>query len=644
MRRFLALLLLAAPALAATVTGWPDLVQPARGGAPHPLDAAVVIGVGSYVDLPRVPYAERDAEAFARHFVIARGIPASRVQHLTDPEAIRVEMALDRALSQVGPDGTLWITFTGHGLPSETDGTHLLLAADAGRDPDRFALDSPLSVEGILARLDADDAGAAILIVDAGFGGIARDGTLLDGRRAELPPPPLPRRPSVVAWLAAGPGAWAGPLEEARMGMFSWHVLAALRGWADGALRPPDGTLTLQEAQHWVARHIVAAGRDQAPSEDPRAAARAMVLARDLPPPPRRDTPTATLPSGAPVVDGLDLVQAKRGDGGLPTAEIEASIRSQYLHRADAAWSRAYGEALRGNVDALRLFIDQYGTITYYHQGRLFTMTAPQLPEARRMLRNGGRPTAPLIDAVTLDPGVVALGSPVDEPGRSASENLSTVTLTRPISMSRTEVTQRIWTTVTGRNPSATASPDRPVTGVTWFEVVLFCNGLSALDGYDPAYTIQGRTVTVDPLASGWRLPTEAEWMHALGPVPGAATLCEATNVRDRSVSDDPTDCDDGWAGLAPASAMRTNVHGVAGLLGNAAEWTADAWATLPGVPRTDPDPGRGPLRVVKGGSYLSPAAEVRGPARWAQDPREGRDDLGFRVVRTLPPPVGNGR
>jgi len=164
--------------------------------------------------------------------------------------------------------------------------------------------------------------------------------------------------------------------------------------------------------------------------------------------------------------------------------------------------------------------------------------------------------------------------------------------------------------------------PDFPVTLVTWDDAQTFCAARSA------------------------RLPTEAEFERAArGQHARRFPWGELPNDRLANhgrLGMDVTDDADGFAELAPVgsfSAGRTP-DGFLDLAGNVAEWVQDRYATqYPDEAVTDP---LGPdaavatsARVVRGGSYESPMAWLRGAARGAYLPSERRPSLGFRCARS---------
>jgi hypothetical protein len=119
-----------------------------------------------------------------------------------------------------------------------------------------------------------------------------------------------------------------------------------------------------------------------------------------------------------------------------------------------------------------------------------------------------------------------AMGSPDAELGRDSDETQHDVTLTRDYYISEIEVTQTLYEAITGENPSWFEALEQPVTDVSWYDAIQFCNALSANYGYSPAYVISDETyneegeliaanVDWDLQADGFRLATEAEWEFA---------------------------------------------------------------------------------------------------------------------------------
>ena len=92
--------------------------------------------------------------------------------------------------------------------------------------------------------------------------------------------------------------------------------------------------------------------------------------------------------------------------------------------------------------------------------------------------------------------GTFTMGSPQDEPGRSSWEIQHEVTLTRDFYMGETEVSQAQWVSVMGSNPSWAECDECPVDGVTWYDAVDYCNVLSTQEGLEPAYEVDGTSVS----------------------------------------------------------------------------------------------------------------------------------------------------
>jgi hypothetical protein len=118
--------------------------------------------------------------------------------------------------------------------------------------------------------------------------------------------------------------------------------------------------------------------------------------------------------------------------------------------------------------------------------------------------------------------GRFTMGSPRREPGRRSNETERQVELRRPFYIGRFQVTNREFREFRAQHQSGIFKDEsldlekQPVVRVTWQDAAAFCNWLSERDKLPPAYVRQGdRLELTDPVTTGYRLPTEAEWEFA---------------------------------------------------------------------------------------------------------------------------------
>lgn len=262
----LSLLVALTPSVALADSPWPDLGAPAPSTRDGAEDAAVVIAIEDYAYLPDVPGARANADAWVRWFVQARGVPAWRVVKRYDADAIDVSMrdAFEEAAAAVGPGGTLWVVYIGHGAPSKDGNDGLLVGADAARSAAGIYGRS-LSRSELLDRLQSGPQARTVVLLDACFAGQASDGVpLLPDLQPVIPVEELQGAEGVTVLSATSSGQFAGPLPGEPRPAFSYLALGAVRGWAD---TDGDGAVTAGELTHYTqgALNLTVSGRRQSP-------------------------------------------------------------------------------------------------------------------------------------------------------------------------------------------------------------------------------------------------------------------------------------------------------------------------------------------------------------------------------------------
>ena len=264
-------------------------------------------------------------------------------------------------------------------------------------------------------------------------------------------------------------------------------------------------------------------------------------------------------------------------------------------------------------------------------------------------------------EMIAIPAGKFLMGSPAHEPGRFDSEGPQHVVNVRAFAMAKYPVTSEqflAFLNATGYRPQ----PCNPLLGLGWKQLQ---RGLAAtptdveppkwpavcLDWKDAERFIawiNDRARAAHPALgtrNPYRLPSEAEWEYA------ARAGTNTTRWWGNDVGGGHANCNgcgSQWDDhlLGPVDAFDANAFGLAGMLGNAWEWTADCWhpsyvnAPTDGRAWTDSFCIR---HAIRGGAWNNVPIFVRSAARVAaaEDGSEPDYDYstltGFRLARDLP-------
>jgi formylglycine-generating enzyme required for sulfatase activity len=225
-------------------------------------------------------------------------------------------------------------------------------------------------------------------------------------------------------------------------------------------------------------------------------------------------------------------------------------------------------------------------------------------------------------------PGWFMMGSPQDEPERESwgKEALHEVILTKGFWVADTAVTQGLWQTVIGDNPSRFKDQLRPVEQVSYQDALLFLQRLNEL--------IPGVRA---------RLLTEAEWEYC----------CRAGSATPFSFGTRITPDQVNYNGQYPyhkgltgknrkqsvaVKSFPCNAWGLYEMHGNVWEWCQDHWQEdlFSEEPQLDPQgPEDGEFQVVRGGSWFLGGRGVRSAVRGKFAPHFCNSRIGFRIALT---------
>ncbi len=202
--------------------------------------------------------------------------------------------------------------------------------------------------------------------------------------------------------------------------------------------------------------------------------------------------------------------------------------------------------------------------------------------------------------------------------------------------ISKYEVTQKEWNKIMEFNNSPVKGDNYPVSNVSWWDAVEFCNKLSIKEGLTPCYDLlKGEMIKCNYDASGYRLPSEAEW--ELAAIGGSDGNRKAYSGSEGSV-------DVAWikgSNPNPVGTKKPNELGIFDMSGNVAEWCNDwydkQYYKFASVKHDNPHGANyGYYRVIRGGSYKEDEGNSRVFFRSFNKPQNRLISKGFRVVRSF--------
>jgi non-specific serine/threonine protein kinase len=308
------------------------------------------------------------------------------------------------------------------------------------------------------------------------------------------------------------------------------------------------------------------------------------------------------------------LAELRRVDAdGLAQLEADMKLRGQL---PEGSLSRA--------LDALKTGVSAPAPIAAPGAAVVSTPApAPTAPVPAAPTRNDSRSAVAAVKPAVSGPTTVAQGAapastdPCGQPslvgqGRSCFDPIagkrgpSLVVVSgvgggKPYAISRTEITVNEFNRFCAASGKCTASAvtDResgilPISNITLAQARAYASWLGSESGYV------------------YRLPTDAEWMHAAQAGSGWKQAPDSNCVPPSAGGDD------GTGGPISARGREPNPWGLVNLTGNVWEWVSSGGGTM-----------------VRGGSYTSYWSDCT-VASHRQDAGAAEKDVGFRIVREL--------
>lgn len=557
---------------------------------------ALVIGIsaypGGYADLPT----SDDATRMAKFLVEKAGF--DHVHILTEERATRdrvAELMSEEFPTLVEANDRFLFYWSGHGdtrdIPQGRRKAGYLPLHDT--PPGRWS--RMIAMEDVQRWSDFLNAQQSLFLLDACFSGLA--GLAQKSTPKEWTIQRLAQRGHHL--MSAGTDEETTIASDRWKGsLFTHAVLNGLEGAAD--VLPKDGIISLTELKAYVQDKVLFERRNAHHERE------ITPQLRDL----QHNTGEFFFLTGA---------QGRTGDFVLPDLTQDTTVET----KSPDTQGSEHSEAARPANDALPTPTDDGIGLTSNDPLTMFRdcRTCPEM--------------------LVMPAGAFFMGSRSSEPGSFNHERPRHRVNVDSFAIGKYEVTFDEWDACVEAgacdhrpDDQSWGRSDRPVINVSWNDAKQYTTWLSGQTGAD------------------YRLPSEAEWEYAARAFPtskgqNAPAYAFGDNITQQQANFGGTIGRTTDVGSYPANAWQLHdMHG------NVWEWVADRWdedydARTRRLRDEREQEIRGEIapsdttavpRVLRGGTWLSLAEEVRSAIRYAQQPDDRNDKIGFRVARTLTP------
>ena len=313
----------------------------------------------------------------------------------------------------------------------------------------------------------------------------------------------------------------------------------------------------------------------------------------------------------------------------LTKQEQELSILSDPSPNLEGLHEQQNTKLILPSVPEVKSF--EFTTVTVDYRGIDISRYQGQAKFAIEDLGNGVT-----LEMVVVPGGEFLMGSPDSASKQYPEEKPQNSVTTQPFLMSKYPITKAQWREIARLPevrqklktcPSRLGGKNHPVTRVSWYDAVEFCDRLSQKTDRE------------------YRLPSEAEWEYA----------CRAGTTTPFHFGETITTNLANYDGKYPYASEPTGINrqkttpvgdfkvankfGLFDMHGNVWEWCLDSWhENYDGAPTNGDEwlDSENKNRVMRGGSFVNEAFKCRSSYRFHQRKNEGFKHVGFRIILRL--------